>query len=65
MLETSCMKDEPLPQDPSFPPGAMGGAPVANMGIPASTRAALNAAVFSGMGGSLKEERIDEMRDEI
>lgn len=60
MLETSCMKEEPLPQEPSFPPGAMGGAPVANMGIPV-----LNAAVYGGMGGSLQEERIDEMRDEV
>lgn len=60
MLETSCMKEEPLPQEPSFPPGAMGGAPVANMGIPV-----LNSAVYGGMGGSLKDERIDEMRDEM
>ena len=65
MLETSCMKEESLPQDPSFPPGPMGGAPVANMSMPSSARAALSAAVFGGMGGGLKEERIDEMRDEV
>ena len=56
------MKEEP--QEPSFAPSPVGGAPVANMGMPIGSRAGgLSAGGFGGISG-LKDERIDEMRDE-